>query len=100
MTAKASATASSRRRRVPHQGLLPGGVFGIGVIVVGVVVMVGSVRRRKDNARRSGVRVASVGVRGRRVALVVACGGVVVLPVSGGYATHIFNYWKPYLRFY
>ncbi len=71
-------------RSRPSSGGLPGGIFGISIIVVGVIVMVGGVRRWEDNAQRSGIHVASVEVHGGRVALGVAHGSVFVLPVGGG----------------
>ncbi len=71
-------------RSRPSSGGLPGGVFGISIIIVGVIVVVGGVQRREDNAQCSGVRIAFVDVRGSRVALGVAHGGVFVLPIGGG----------------
>ena len=71
-------------RSRPSSGGLPGGIFGISVIVVGVIVVAGGVQRREDNAQCSRVRVAFVDVRGSRVALGVTHSGVFVLPIGGG----------------
>jgi hypothetical protein len=66
-----------RCSHVPHQGLLPNGVLGIGIIHVGIFFVVGGVRRRKDDARHAGIR-------GNCVALVIARSGVVVLSMGRG----------------
>jgi hypothetical protein len=71
-------------RSRPSSGGLPGGVFGISIIVVGVIVVVGGVQCREDNAQRSSVRVVSVDVRSGHVALGVAHSGVFVLPIGRG----------------
>jgi hypothetical protein len=54
------------------------------VIVVSAIVVVGGVQRRKDNAQCYGICVASVNIRGSRVALVIARSSIVVLPISWG----------------